>query len=311
MKVLCVSEDCLRYISEGPREKHGEIHAMFDRAVNVRFHDGTLMTLVSKALDLAPMTCQVSMASFKQSGWSQGTSVVAEAERLSIGSDCLDFNKAVIWATELSSGELPEILPRALMHQRLERFITVLMDKGKPEGLLPYLCRTSCVPHPKACKKDDNTNPYVTFIEGRLDQFISAYRDGSESGDAKVMTAFSRIVGFGPGLTPATDDFVAGFMAASLWAPYGKFMERRLLVQRNQKLAVLARDKTTFVSESMLAHAAHGRIAQKYRSLLELLCYGFQGNLEDATLKALDHGDTSGTDFLTGAAVALILSLDL
>ncbi|WP_092589974.1 DUF2877 domain-containing protein [Acidaminobacter hydrogenoformans] len=310
MKVLRVSEDCLSFFADGSGEKHGEIHAVFDRAINVRFQDGTLMTLVSSALDLAPMTCQVSMASFKQSGWTQGTSVVVEAERLSIGSDCLDFKKALIWAAELKSADLPEILPRSLMHQRLEQFITVLLDKGKPEGLLPYLCRTSCVPHPKNCMRDGAANPYVTFIQGRLDQFVLAYRDGSESGDAKVMTAFSRIVGFGPGLTPATDDFVAGFMAASLWAPYGKFMERRLLVQRNQKLAVLARDKTTFVSESMLAHAAHGRIAQKYRSLLELLCYGFQGNLETATLKALDHGDTSGTDFLTGAAVALIMSLD-
>ncbi len=306
MKVLCVSEDCLGYFANAPLKKQGEIHAVFDRAVNIRFYDGTLVTLVAAAMDIAPMTLQVSATSFRSYDWIQGTKVIAETEGLLIDIQRLDFNSAKVW---ILKPDLGEPLPQDQIILRLERFTGLLLEKGNPDGLLPYLCRTSCMKAPRLCALKSMTNSYVTFIESRLDQFVAAYFDSTDRGEAKTVEAFSRIVGFGPGLTPATDDFVAGVMAACLWVPFGCFMDRDALVRRNQKLAQIARDKTTYVSESMLEHAASGRIASKYADLLKRLCYEGLEDLESVTLIAMNHGDTSGTDFLTGAAVAMNLTL--
>ena len=306
MKVLCVSEDCLSYFEKAPLKKQGEIQAVFDRAVNIRFYDGTLVSLVAVALDLAPMTLQVSATSFRNYDWLQGTKVIAETDALLIDNKRLDFSSAKIW---ILRPELGEPLPHDQIILRLEQFTALLLEKGNPDGLLPYLCHTTCMTVPRLCALNSMTNAYVTFIESRLDQFVAAYFDSTDRGEAKTVEAFSRIVGFGPGLTPATDDFVAGVMAACLWMPFGCFMDRDALVRRNEKLAQIAREKTTYVSVSMLEYAARGRIASKYADLLKRLCYEDIEDLESVILQAMNHGDTSGTDFLTGAAVAMRLTL--
>lgn len=310
MKVLRVSEDCLEFLARGPGQT-GEIHSTFERAVNLLFHGGTLMTIVTEQMDLAPMTCQVSKVALKSLGLKPGMPVSTTPDGIFAGETLLDFSQAQRWplAWDPSKPRAAQ-LSRAEMLRRLEVFTSLLLERGKPEGLLPYLCEADAAPHPGACPCDMTGNKYVTFIKGRLDQFSTAYRDGSEAGESKVIAAFSRLVGFGPGLTPSSDDFVAGFMAASVWSPYGQFMDRGLLVERNQKLALQAKGKTTLVSEAMLTHAAFGHVAQKYRTLLDLLCLNVNGDLESAALEALNHGDTSGTDFLTGAAAAFMISLN-
>ncbi len=310
MKVLRVSEDCITFLTQSPGQT-GEVHSTFERAVNLLFYNGVLMTIVSDQMDLAPMTLQVSKGSLKSLGWHPGMPARCSGEGIIVGETPLAFIQAQKWSPSWDAGKATaEKLTRAEMLTRLEAFIKLLLIRGKPEGLLPYLCEASVLPHPGSCPADMAGNRYVDFVKGRLDQFVEAYRDGTDMGETRAVAAFSRLVGFGPGLTPSSDDFVAGFMAANLCAPYGQFMAREKLLKRNQKLASQAKGKTTVISEAMLAHAALGHVAQKYGKLLELLCLEPEGDLEAAALNALDHGDTSGTDFMTGAAAALMLSLN-
>jgi len=310
MKVLRMSEDCLTFLTQSPGQT-GEVHSTFERAVNLLFSSGVLMTIVSDQMDLAPMTFQVSKGSMKSLGWHPGTPVSSSSEGIIIGATHLEFTQALKWTPSWRINLPPsEQLTRAEMLKRLESFTKLLLNRGKPEGLLPYLCEARVLPHPGSCPADMTGNRYVEFIKGRLDQFSEAYRDGTEAGESSVMTAFTRLVGFGPGLTPSSDDFVAGFMAASIRAPYGQVMNREKLLKRNQKLVSRAKGKTTVLSEAMLAHAANGYVAEKYDKLLALLCFKAEGDLEAAALSAFDHGDTSGTDFMTGAAAALMLALN-
>jgi hypothetical protein len=310
MKVLRVSEDCITFLTQSPGQT-GEVHSTFERAVNLLFSNGVLMTIVSDQMDLAPMTIQVSKGSLKSLGWHPGMPVSCSGEGIFVGETPLEFTRAEKWIASWDNRMPPaEQLTRAEMLKRLETFTKLLLVRGRPEGLLPYLCETRVLPHPGSCPADMAGNRYVAFVKGRLDQFVEAYRDGTDMGETRATAAFLRLVGFGPGLTPSSDDFVAGFMAANLCAPYGQFMAREKLLKRNQRLVSQAKGKTTVISEAMLAHAALGHVAQKYGRLLNMLCFELEGDLEAAALNALDHGDTSGTDFMTGAAAALMLSLN-
>lgn len=311
MKVLCVSEDCLNFCSDAVGVA-GEVHSVFERAVNLIFPEGTLVSLVSDQGDLAPMTCQIERRTFTASGWVPGMPAMVTSQGLRVGQADLNLSEARVWSLASPNNNADRPLERARMIQRLERFTELLVKMGKADGLLPFLCESLAIPRPKSCQNCSGSNRYVDFIEGRLDQFISAYRDPSNRGEAKALEAFSRLVGFGPGLTPSTDDFVAGFMAASLRCPYGRPMERERLIERHLKFAEGARGKTTTVSEAMLIHAARGHVAEKYRALLDLLCFDTEdaGRLEQATLNALANGDTSGADFLTGAAISLMSALN-
>jgi hypothetical protein len=301
MHVLRASEDCLAFFADRVG-KSGEIHSTFDRAVNLIFDGGILVSIVSDQLDMAPMTCQVDQAALRRAGWKPGNPVLLDSNFIRIQGEALNLTGAKPWAL---THDLSLPLPLDEAQKRLDLFVSHLLKHGKPEGLLPYLCENQVFRMPQCRVTRPESNRYVAFIVSRLDQFVTAYRSLNSTAERDILAAYSKIVGFGPGLTPSTDDFAAGFMATAVICPYGQPQKKEKLIALNMKLSELARGKTTLVSETLLYHAAKGHVAEKYLNLIEQLCFTSSESLEKAVDSALSHGDTSGTDFLTGIATAM------
>jgi hypothetical protein len=307
MRVLRASNDCLAYIGSH-NGKTGQIHSCFDKAVNVIFDQGTLISLVSESLGLAPMSCQIGKDEMANPVFQPGGRVQISKNTFEIEGEVLDFSTASIWQIDRAS--LLEPMKPEQIKIHFERFLERLIKHGKPEGLLPYLNESVCLKMMKHDRFSMPGNRYVEFAKGRIDQFIFAYRTTDLKNEKSAVQAFSRLVGFGPGLTPSTDDFVAGVMAATLICPYGRPREASALKKLNFMIATEAIGRTTVVSEALLIHAAEGHIAEKYRNLLDQLLFEPARSFDRNIDVALAHGDTSGTDFLTGVAVALMFSLN-
>ncbi len=116
-------------------------------------------------------------------------------------------------------------------------------------------------------------------VAGHLPALAAAL--GSAGADA----AAERLVGLGPGLTPAGDDVLAGALAA-------------LHLLGGPPLRVRAAGRTTTLSAALLACAARGEVLAQAATLLRAL--GGDGAPAPAALALARVGHTSGRDLAAG-----------
>jgi hypothetical protein len=116
--------------------------------------------------------------------------------------------------------------------------------------------------------------------------------------DAALRTA-TRLIGLGPGLTPAGDDVMAGTMAGLVLL--GHPAAERFAAA----VSALAAGRTTELSRSLLRHAAAGRVSAEYAAVL----HGLVGErpLGPAIDGLLATGATSGRAMALGLCTAIDL----
>src|SRR5689334_13701985 len=116
--------------------------------------------------------------------------------------------------------------------------------------------------------------------------------------DAALRTA-SRLIGLGPGLTPAGDDVMAGTMAGLVLL--GHPAAERFAAG----VYSLAAGRTTDLSRALLRHAASGRVSGEYAAVLQ----GLVGErpLTPAIAGLLATGSTSGRAMALGLCTAIDL----
>jgi hypothetical protein len=109
--------------------------------------------------------------------------------------------------------------------------------------------------------------------------------------------AVRALVGLGPGLTPAGDDWLAGWLLAQHLAP-----DLTGLRNLSGLVCKMAADRTTTLSRALLACAAAGEADAAWQALLAALAEVPMTNLPiyQSTKTILSHGATSGAAMLTG-----------
>ncbi len=116
--------------------------------------------------------------------------------------------------------------------------------------------------------------------------------------DAALRTA-TRLIGVGPGLTPAGDDVMAGTVAGLV------LLGHPVAPRFAAGVTALAACRTTELSRALLRHAAAGRVSGEYAAVLHALVGG--GSLASA----LDALLTSGPTGNRATALGLCTAIDL
>jgi len=116
--------------------------------------------------------------------------------------------------------------------------------------------------------------------------------------DAALRTA-TRLIGLGPGLTPAGDDVMAGTMAGLV------LLGHPAADRFAAAVTALAAGRTTELSRALLRHAAAGRVSAEYAAVL----HGLVGErpLAPAIGGLLSTGATSGRAMALGLCTAIDL----
>jgi hypothetical protein len=116
--------------------------------------------------------------------------------------------------------------------------------------------------------------------------------------DAALRTA-TRLIGLGPGLTPAGDDVMAGTMAGLV------LLGHPAAERFSAAVSALAAGRTTELSRALLRHAAAGRVSAEYAAVL----HGLVGErpLGPAIDGLLVTGATSGRALALGVCTAIDL----
>jgi len=108
------------------------------------------------------------------------------------------------------------------------------------------------------------------------------------------------LIGLGPGLTPAGDDFLVGYLAG-LWSTAGKTPERVKFVMNLGGLVERLSRRTNEISSTYLIHAAHARVSSRLLDLARAIKQGRgSDDLHQVIVLSLQVGHTSGLEATTG-----------
>ncbi len=289
----------------------GYVHSVFNRVCNIVTKDELLIPVISSHVPNTPRFISLSLPiknSIKSLGLKEGMEIVFEHNLLRSleGSFSLDLSEAKIWDAR-PIFNIDGMAEFKLLNN-LEILYKTLIKCGKLNGIAP-ICQALSAELVSDSRHGFQmvSNHYSSFILPRMGKLIAAFK--AENMDL-VRSYAKQIVGFGPGLTPSADDFLTGFMAASLYMAnyHGRPLEA--VYRLNSGIVVEAEFRTTKVSSEMLTFAAKGEVSENVRSmLLALFSESSEEILVNTIHSVINNGETSGSDLIAGAYIGCILSI--
>lgn len=290
MNIAALSIDalCLRELQD--QSLPARVHSVFERVINIVVGEHRLLTLAQRGADDAPASVRVDLASWAGLVPAAGGRVRLEPERIVIDKGpCIDLTGAEPW------------------HGALPRYTT---DEAILCHNLP-LAREHLGARGKGAVGGHN----AARAPNRLDRVLFEALRRSSQGLCRAIVAgderrarqcLSQLIGLGPGLTPAGDDFLVGLLAV-LNLPDSPCQAWRRI---GEWVVDLAARQTHLISAAALRHAAAARV----RACLVDLCLALMHASPAWTLRVLDEvlaiGSGSGSDIAAGMLAGFELHLN-
>ncbi|MHA2143001.1 MAG: DUF2877 domain-containing protein, partial [Candidatus Thorarchaeota archaeon] len=118
------------------------------------------------------------------------------------------------------------------------------------------------------------------------------------------------LIGLGPGLTPAADDFLVGFILSMLLVGKSLNIQEIRYCEATQTIVSCIHNRTTKISEEFLLQAARGNASESVIDLFEALLTSNKVDLEYAAKRVMDFGGTSGIEMTIGILFGVNMMLD-
>ena len=270
------------------------VHSVFDRAVNLVTPLG-LVTLLPKCRPLYPFSVRIDTdIPFPALGLRPDMSAMLLPGEASAGTLRVDLTNAL--DTDLSVLERKELIVPPDLSDRLERLAGVIGEEGKPEGMAPLVFHLEEGSSADYAERFPH-NHYTAILLPRVRRLFDALHTGQI---VEISAAAGAMAGCGPGLTPSSDDFLCGMMAAMLarGGARGRVLRTMDITQR---MGCAARVKTNVISGSFLIRSSQGLLsADVLDTVGQLFSNGPTQSLESAASRVITFGETSGTDILSG-----------
>lgn len=256
----------------------GVVAAVHSSAVYIRRPDGLLVAIVEKFSHMTSLS--FTAPDLFQNGRHfrpsilPGDAVTLGKDVLFLGGLSFDLRRGKGWSGILNATQF-----RLWLLPKLFLLKEILLEVGKEDGLLGLV----------GGRKDPN--PFVR-------RALAALRaSASEGGARSSLQKLFLLIGLGPGFTPSGDDFITGALAAErLSRNLGRppaFIDKGEL--RNSL------HKTSDAGRTLLWQALQGRFpCYVLEALKSIAKAGDSRELTQALSRVVAHGETSGTDLLTG-----------
>jgi len=259
----------------------GSVHSVFGRACNISLDGGGMLTLLAAEFGNVPHGARLDTPP----GFKFDRALHA-GERLGCRGGIARFTRARL-AVRLSGAKR--------WHAELD---DLDVDLGQPRVANAWrLTEIATEQHVKAQVRSGLDLPDVR--RKALADAVSALHL------RQAETAIMRLVGCGPGLTPAGDDLLVGFLAG-LRATAGRRPDRLAYLAGINAIVRNAAAGTNPISRTYLEHASDGSFAEPLARLAICIAEGAaQAEVETAAQAALAVGATSGADGVHGLLDAL------
>ncbi len=268
------------------------MYSVHDHVINVRDNnDYRLVSIIDRAADLTALSVLVSRL---PTGIVRGQTVTISDDRLSVLPGTVGSGISVslrpTGSPSVFSGSISDTIAdgfRIAVCRRLLLIRDAVLIHGSPDGLRE-VCRAS----PGGAT--GVRRPRSVFVQRAL-EVVGAIDDGGPSVD------LSGLVGLGVGFTPSGDDFIMGFMAAGSAASFGSANLDPEAVREQLR-------GTTVGGATLVCLALDGSFPSYMCEFVDEL----RGSVAQAVIRAVRHGESSGTDALAGfvCGLALICAAD-
>ena len=285
-KTLILASDLNDFLLERSQLKL-QVHSVFETSANLLAKD-ELITLATNGRELMPMGCILDLRKIQELNLKTEDVVFYKNESFQLPQgEIICLQNAEIKNLNLKSFSENH---NAIDIAALELIKRKLLEKDS--GGIAHL--VACLPG--TGEPDCTLNIYSRYIK----QDLFLFMDFLKKRDYEAAGYLSeRLIGFGPGLTPSCDDFLAGIILLL----YYKEADNCFF----QKIVSLASERTTTVSYHMLKNAAMGKAYESYLDLIRALSGKDLISLPAMVNRILRFGASSGSDFLFGVYCAGLL----
>jgi hypothetical protein len=320
IRACSVSQKVLKTISNGFQ---GKIAAIFNRSFNIETRDRFIINIGTNNLPLTPRSTLVSVKDFYHLIF----------PKISLGSFILGYNACIYIPDiqlyislktasqfnpklELSGNLLPD---HKIKNNLIVAVKWVTMGNHRPNEVsfsplsgyflsrCPFISNLNLKRLEKTKFFSSNgcglSLNFKKNLWERIDYFLFAMGQYSWS---DILKAVQSIIGFGPGLTPSGDDFLAGFISTgiifgSICPHINEFAKNIGTMVNNQSIG-----KTTNISLSMLEDASNGEIAEPALNLVRsTLLTENVDQIKYFAEQVSSIGGSSGEDLFNGVATGI------
>ncbi len=267
-----------------------QVHGVFTHAVNLSLlTTGQLITLVTRGEPDLPQGIRLDTPeSFTFEGLSTGKKTFCRNGTLSLtdGELLVDLHIAKLWKCNLQA--LAINIHDPLVNKSWQCAMNLINQEytGTQNGSLGFQFTI-------VCKINEISKELITFTQ-QMDE-ISFER------------TIKKLIGLGPGLTPAGDDFLVGFLAG-LWSTAGKNARHVHFLRQIRNAVERNSYRTNDISLIYLYHATHGQVSSRLRDLAGVIsCGKSNGDLEKAIEASIHVGHISGFMATKGLLEAMMV----
>ncbi|MCK5763908.1 MAG: DUF2877 domain-containing protein [Clostridiales bacterium] len=300
MRIIVASDDFDQVFKSG--YFIGRVHSVFNNVINLKIND-EMLTIGNVHISIGPKTALVNEnINFLDLKIQQNMVVKKRNNEIMIEELDIKFIYQLreIWN---SYPELDYIkISTDELHYKMNCLERIIFTNGDSDSISPiifdlrsdfkWLADIEAYP-------TGFTDKHMNFIVGRIKNLLNAVeKDLWEDVDNLAKS----VIGFGPGLTPASDDFVLGLMTGLLYSSRNYMRD----IKSHQHFIKLINGRTTDVSYEGLVNASRGKVNQVVKeAVLSILSNCSSEVMTDKVDKLIEIGQTSGTDILTGIFVGI------
>lgn len=305
MNALMVSSDLKNYMNEH-MHLSGQVHSVFHSAVNLITEHDDLITLLCEKKSIAPMSMIVKCDNFENSFIKKGSEVILMRSKVHFPDEHeqISLKNTEEWPVHTAlkfKAATPNIFKR-----HVSILESVLDREANMDGIASVVCHLKYPDKTVGLRsgKSHKMNQYASFIHDRIQLFMDDFQINDS---IRYQEDLRKIIGFGPGLTPSTDDFFVGFSASLIYMTRLFGIKKRLIKHLNKLLYECSRGRTTRVSEELIKHVSEGKMSKILQDMFSSLFSKEDDKLHEKLTELISYGDTSGSDLLAGVYVAIRL----
>jgi len=271
----------------------GIVHSVFDHACNIQLDKNSLITLISPMLPNYPAAIKLDIAGDQKLcsvGFKAGMKAVINKDEIKIPEVCISIKLTGAKVWDSSPLFFRSTVSEEILNKNIEKIRDLTLKYGEMEGIASIL------------DGDKVANHYKDFIINSVKRLTRGISDF----DYKEITEASKgLIGLGPGLTPAADDFLLGILASLYYIGYyfGSHLENLKKIAGFMIYDLPGR--TTFISEIMLRSGMKARFSEPIRDLMLAVIHNT--SVQDKCINLLSIGETSGSDCAAGIVFGGVL----
>lgn len=279
----------------------GHISSVFKSLFTVITDEDELIYFLNNKKYIAPNSVVLEdIDTFKDLNLTQDTKVIFNKDKIVIDSHKIEIELDNCQPWDPTPCLLDRESSNTIITENLLTVEECIFKHGKYEGIAPLVFNIgNYIEELRPLSDlDIHNNLYSSFISNKIIDFIYEIMDNDIT---HISISVEEFIGFGPGVTPSSDDFLCGFMNALVYFGIYYNLDIDKIYEFNKNMISRIDIDSQDISHDLLLHSTKGEAQKMIVNLIQSILY--ESDAEEvcqSVREAISFGDMSGTDMVCG-----------